>query len=96
MVENDDRSIEGTALSLTTPDDPPIENTFMRYISMYIKTKVFVVTMAPFVNQCVGPGWFRNRFVGFTLTVVVEGNAIWETFLTLQFCQLDLRQEHLV
>lgn len=50
MVETDARSIEGTKLALITPQDIPLQITFMKYINFFLYTKTFVSTMAPFVN----------------------------------------------
>lgn len=38
--------------------------------------------MAPFMDRCVGPTWFRNKFPGVTPHAVAMLNSVWATFLT--------------
>lgn len=44
--------------------DTPSRITFMKYIKLFVESTTFASTMAPFVDRCVGPSWFKNRFPG--------------------------------
>lgn len=38
--------------------------------------------MAPFMDRCFSPSWFRNMSHGVTLLAATTSNSVWVTFLT--------------
>lgn len=64
------------------PYDTPSRITFMKYIELFVESTIFVSTMAPFVDQCVGPSWFRNIFPGMSLSTPTMLNSAWASFFT--------------
>lgn len=65
----------------------------MKCINLFLETKNFISTMAPFVGRHVGPSWFTNLFPGVSLAAVAISNAVLGAFLTLTllFIHVDLK-----
>lgn len=57
----------------------PLWNTSKKILG----SKTFFSTMAPIIDICFGPSWFRNRFLGVTPSTAEMSNSVWATFFTL-------------
>lgn len=82
MHETKTRHIEGTRLALVAPRDDYNHQSFMKYFYLFLKTKVFISTMAPLVRRMVGPTWFRYKFPRTLPAVTSISNRVWAHFLT--------------
>lgn len=82
MKETEGRDIEGTRLTLLTPQENLVSSILLKYIKLFLATKFFDATMAPFVDRLVGPSWLRNKFPGSSPSIVTMWNAVWAVFLT--------------
>lgn len=82
LEEVDCKSIEGTRLALVTPYDNPYQITFMKYINLFLESTTFVSTMTHFVDRCISPTWFQNRFTGVTLEATTMSKSVRVVFFT--------------
>lgn len=83
MRLNEDRPIEGVRLALTTCQETPNTNIFMKYLNMFIEADKFAPGMAPFADRNFGPKWFKDPFSRSSPQTAAQSNAIWRAFLSL-------------
>lgn len=69
-------------LAWITPQETPSQKILLKYINLFLESTIFYSTMAHFVDRCVDPSWFRNRFPGVSPSTIVTSNFVWEAFMT--------------
>lgn len=82
MRLNKDRLIEGARLALTTCQETPNANIFIKYLNMFIEVDKFAPGMASFADRNFGPKWFKDPFPGSSPQTAAQANAIWRDFLS--------------
>lgn len=82
MLLNKDRLIEGARLALTTCQETPSANIFMKYLNMFIEADKFAPGMAPFADRSFGPKWFKDPFPRSSPQTAAQPNVIWRAFLS--------------
>lgn len=69
-------------MALLTPQESLVSRILLKYIKLFLKTKVFDAAMAPFVDRLISPSWLRNKFPSSSPSTVAMSNAVWAAFLT--------------
>lgn len=82
MRLNEDRPIERAKLALTTCQETPNTNVFMKYLNMFIEADKFAPGMTPFADRNFDPKWFKDPFPNNSPQTAAQSNIIWRVFLT--------------